>query len=329
MVTMFIRLSARITALAFLVIAHAHAGDEVRISGDSHQTSSSMMLESGAYREPGDAHACNEKPIHSKKVAVLGFALEQPKDAADIRHVSDGLALLLAKRLQGGGELVAHPLPRQTTQATLPRSELHDLWMNRGMQFAILVRMEDMAMQRAGQQSQWQSPFGPSYHNGKRGLAATLYIYDTLTGQVITSIPYQRTISGSEFFSPARNVLSAEFIDSAYGQGIEAMMTAFSEAISASLNCLPFMARVIDTRHGEVVMDAGRLHGLKAGDRLVIHRQRQTLQKHDAPHGEGRLESPVATITLTEVQPDMATGTLDPGSAFDAIRPGDIARADR
>jgi len=320
----------RIGALACLLsilVLPVHAGEDVRISGESRQDASGVVLESGAYREGSEITVCAERPFYRKKLAVFGFVLEQPRDAADLQHVSDGMAQMFKKRLQANGEWLIRLLPEQTTRKNLPRSELHDLWMNRGIQFALLVRMEDMSMQRAGQHTRFQFPSGVPLHNGKRGLAATLYIHDTLTGELIASIPYVRTVPDSDFNAPALNLLSAEFAESEYGQAVESMLDEFGRIVAEALSCIPFMARVIEARQGEVVLDAGHLNGLKAGDNLLIHHQQRMLGRIEGPHGEGRIESPIASITLTRVQPNIATGIIEPNSSFDVIRPGDIARA--
>jgi len=304
----------------------AQAEAPLRISGNSQLTPSGLVIESGAYREGSEASECADPPLYRKKLAILGFTLEQPKDAADIMHVSDGLVLLFQKRLRENTRFDTHAFPLRQPQRGLPQNEVHGLWLKRGIQFAVQIRMEDMGMQQAGQKSRFQNPFGETYHNGSRGLAATLELYDTLTGQLITTFPYATSISGSEFYQPPINVLSQEFLSSNYGEGIHRMLEQFSNTLNESLKCLPFAARIIDIREDEVVIDAGRLHGLKAGDRLAVYHQRQTVKKPDAPDDEGKLESPVASIILSSVQSDLATGIVVPGSALESVSKGDIAR---
>jgi hypothetical protein len=309
----------------FLAITIAHAEDGVRLSGETYQGRNGQVLESGALREGNDELSCAHKALYRKKIAILDFPLQQPRDAADLRHVSDGLALLLEKRLRSN--FVTQTFPWRKAPHDLPQSELHRLWLNRGFQFAIYARMEDMAMLYAGQTSRFQSPLGPSFHKGKRGLVATLHIHDLLTGQLISTVPYATTVSGSDYFSQPVSILGQEFLTSSYGQNVQTMLDEFASQVDESLRCLPFMTRIIDVRGEEIILDAGRLHGLKAGDRLLVHHQRETILKSDAPYGEGKVESPIATLTLTEVQPDMAVGLIEPGSAIGRVTKGDIARA--
>ncbi len=319
------RLSSALAITLLTLAATSHAEDAIRFGGESYRTPAGMVFESGAYRDGSEDGACVRESFYRKKIAILDFPLEQPRDAADLRRVSDGLALLFDKRLRTAFD--THAFPRSQATLQLPQSELHALWLNRSIQFSVYARMEDMAVLHAGQRSRFQSPLGPSYDSGERGLVANLYIHDNLTGKVIATFPYAATIDGSGSFGQPVSILGREFLGSAYGQGIQAMLDAFTPQVEEALRCLPFMARIIDVRGDQVVLDAGRLHGLKSGDRLVVHHQHDTVRKPDAPEGEVPLERPVATLTLTEVQPDVAVGVVDPDSARGRLRKGDIARA--
>lgn len=319
------RLSSALAAALLGLAAASHAEDAIRFGGESHRTPAGMVFESGAYRDGSEGGACARESLYRKKIAILGFPLEQPRDTTDLRRVSDGLAILFDKRLRAAFD--THTFPRSKVTFELPQNELHALWINRSIQFSVYAGMEDMAVLYAGQRSRFQNPLGQNYSSGKRGLVATLYIHDNLTGKVIAAFPYAATIDDSDYNNQPLSILSREFLESAYGQALQAMLDEFALRLEETLRCLPFMVQIIDVRGDQIILDAGRLHGLKAGDQLVVYHQHDTVLKPEAPEGEVRLERPIATLTLTEVQPNVAVGILEPNSANGQLSKGDIARA--
>ncbi|WP_374039809.1 FlgT C-terminal domain-containing protein [Massilia sp. Dwa41.01b] len=90
------------------------------------------------------------------------------------------------------------------------------------------------------------------------------------------------------------------------------------------------MAKVVQVQGERIFIDAGSTSSVAPGDQLVVYRAdtRQQVYGADPLVPLGTVETPVGTVTIVQVQPGFAIGTVTPPAAARQVSAGDMVRFD-
>lgn len=151
------------------------------------------------------------------------------------------------------------------------------------------------------------------------------FVHDGMTGAMIARHRVLETAAGDVRIGGGHSFGSAAFTASSYGQAIARALASAANLIAADLEHLPFMAKIIDVSGKRVYIDAGGTSLLAPGDQLVVFHRGPALYG-DGAASCGPAETPVATLSITEVQPTFAAAEVDPSAVAPAIASGDLVR---
>lgn len=288
-----------------------------------------------------------------KTVAVTRFYMAVPQQGADIADFDIGIAHEMARRLQSSGRYITHvtdamPFPLQHTEFThdpdgsISPDRVKDIASQVGSQFVVTGRILDAGATKgltpfvghtstlnAGQGALFPLPFadlavGLARQPSHRRLAVELLVYDGLSGTLVGRQRFTTETGGSVTVGRDKPVGSAAFFRTRYGAATDAILGAMVKASEKDLDCLPFMARVIQIDHGRAIIDGGTTAGLRPGDKLTAFRQAGGAVMGLNNEVLGWTERPAATLVIQQVQPRFAVGELSPGNTD--LQPGDIVR---
>lgn len=153
----------------------------------------------------------------------------------------------------------------------------------------------------------------------RRSVGIDVFVHDGFTGALLFQHRYTESILGDVSLPSGYTVGSDRFESSPAGHAISEIIQQASDDIRQLFGCYPFSARVAQASGDRVTIAAGAQDKLKAGDRLMVYSAGFT---HNA--GMGFRES-LGILTLTDVGPTMASGTMDSGHGV--VRSGDWVRS--
>lgn len=162
----------------------------------------------------------------------------------------------------------------------------------------------------------------------RRRFEVEIFVHDGLTGALISHHRLDRAMEGEVKVGNDKPFGSAAFFATDYGRNVDWVMQALTKAILADLEPVPFTARIVRISGGKIFLDAGASSLLAPGDKLVAYR------KKDEPaviglsmNAEyGMPEAPVATVSITQVQPLFSIGELSLDAKSVNLRVGDLVR---
>ncbi|MGB2131565.1 MAG: flagellar assembly protein T N-terminal domain-containing protein [Marinobacterium sp.] len=293
------------------------------------------------------AQGCKDsrpETAYHKSVAVTHFPLERPGDArhGQLEGVQQSLATLLAYELKRSstfnaldvGELNIIGAPDQAPVRILPEGALttaleHSEQHN--VQYLVSGVIRSLAPHHATGPRESnvlldlyrQVDYEERYH--KRDFVLDLFIHDAFTGTLQHQQRYHMTADWTADSHAKVGFGTPEYWNQPYGKQTRSLIRAISNDIQLQLTCEPFKARITRTRDREVWINAGHLDGLKAGDQLSVYRRFTHYGLDNRLRYE--LENTGYSLTLRELQPDLARGALELPAAGLNIQRDDIVIA--
>jgi hypothetical protein len=163
-----------------------------------------------------------------------------------------------------------------------------------------------------------------------RRIEIAFYVHDGLTGVLLAQRRALVEQVGERRIGRDKPFGSASFAATPFGGAILRALDEGIAGIKADIAALPFMARVVQVQGERIVIDAGSTSSVAPGDQLVVYRAdpRQQVYGADPLAPLGTVETPVGTISIVQVQPGFAIGTVTPPAAAKQVSAGDMVRFD-
>ncbi|ABZ75985.1 conserved hypothetical protein [Shewanella halifaxensis HAW-EB4] len=156
-----------------------------------------------------------------------------------------------------------------------------------------------------------------------RNFQIRVSLFHGISGEKIWSQQYSQAAEWEFLRQQTVNSNSENFWGSEYGQAIDQVLAEVSRDIDSSLNCRPLLGQVVSRQTDRIILNLGRRHGIRVGDKLQLVLQQNMPDRLDnmrAVAGKSK-----ATITIDQVTEESATAVLDGMAASLNIQINDLA----
>ncbi len=264
---------------------------------------------------------------YKKKIVATAFKVQQTLQVEDIDDIWNGFPKELLRRLESTRKFLPRAskfsLPADTRGLTAePDAEqVKQLASLNESQFVVSGVILD-----AGSTTD-RAWFGLS-ESKKRRFEVEVFVHDGLTGALVSHHRLQRAIEGEIKVGGDKPFGSAAFFATDFGKSVDDVMQSLTKAILTDLEPVPFTARIVRISGDKIFLDAGASSSLAPGDKLVAYRKKDESAvvglTVNAEYGVP--EAPVATLSITQVQPLFSIGELSMESKNIHLRVGDLVR---
>lgn len=291
---------------------------------------------------------------YKKKIAVTRFHTTNSLQVEDITDIWNAYPLELLRRLASRGGVLAI----NTASSLLPdgnqanpdspanRALIRHIAEQTGSQLVIsgIILDAGSGAETLRPYAGWQGSEGgrrfelglpwPSLSVGikpeasERRLDVEIFLHDGLTGALIARHHHGALAKGRVMVGRDKAFASTAFFATPFGQALEQTLNSQVDAISNDLECLPFVANIVRIDGKRIFLDAGGTSDLAPGDKLTVYRRNPSapVTGFSSAAALGIPETPVTTLTLTQVQPLFAVGDLATDPAKVNVQIGDVAR---
>ena len=276
-----------------------------------------------------------------KNVAITAFPLENPAQAnlGGLRNIESIIASQIANRLNqqpnifalNAGHLRVHQdlstaATRQLDDGTL--TTMMDNTQQLDAQYIVAGVIRDLSMLSPGvvQEKNWlvDTYNRLDYKSDKhlRHFSIEVFIYDGFSGTLLEQMSYETQGMWNLDNSTKTGFATPAFLQSDYGQKIDQLLNSAAHDLSQSLRCFPFSARITRAENSDIWINAGKSSGLRRGDRLAIYRK--SMFYNPTGNSTTELTNTRFTLTITDIQPTSAHGTMNASASQENIQPDDI-----
>jgi len=264
---------------------------------------------------------------YKKKIVVTPFRVRRSPQLDDVDDIATRLPQELLRRMGAGGKFLgkesAYVISPGANGPSIDTAAVRRIASLYESQFVVSGEILD-----AGNYEQ------PAYYGlikkDARRIEIAFYVHDGLTGVLLARRTALVEQVGERRVGRDKPFGSASFAATPFGGAILRALDEGIAAISADIAALPFMAKVVQVQGERIFIDAGSTSSVTPGDQLVIYRldPRQQVYGADPLAPLGTVESPVGTLSIVQVQPGFAIGTVTPPSAARQVSAGDMVRFD-
>ncbi|MCJ8302348.1 flagellar assembly protein T N-terminal domain-containing protein [Shewanella sp.] len=185
-------------------------------------------------------------------------------------------------------------------------------------QYVLLPEIIDISTDPAESQM-----LGLWHSDPMRQFRIRLSLYHGISGEQIWSDSY--TTSSPWEFERQETVPSnnQRFWASAYGKSIDKVLANVVEDIDSTLSCRPVLGQVVARQHDRVILNLGRRHGIRVGDKFQLILQQNINDRFDRMRviaGKSRAE-----IKIDQVTEKTATAILVDKNASYNVQINDLA----
>jgi len=263
---------------------------------------------------------------YRKKVAVLGFAVNNLLDAVDVPTIGQRYPQELARSLSSDQFVVVDSssarLFEQTANDDLTtpvRQQVVTLAGNLGVQTLVSGRILDLSVNTP------RNLVTRMVQGISRQVDMELAVYDGLSGVLIASERFTGLAKGPMDMT-YRN-MGSDFWASNFGQTLQTMMDQQATLIGTALSCLPMQAIITHVDQQGIHFDAGADALLRPGDRLEVIKLVPLAPRGGPMGGDIYQEKRQGSLTVSTVYPNRAVGVLDKKVPQNRLNRGDIVRA--
>ncbi|MFC5078296.1 hypothetical protein VTH8203_04211 [Vibrio thalassae] len=155
-----------------------------------------------------------------------------------------------------------------------------------------------------------------------RQFAMDMSVYDGKTGHEIFQHNY-RDIAQWPFAKTSKvDTKSARFWTSTYGEMMQKVSRNIMLDLEAEISCKMTLPEIVASYGNKVTIDLGRVHGVKAGDRLQLWHTGSFIDQNGLPRN--RVTQSDITLTVSRVYENDAEATVDQPSLANSIQIGDV-----
>ncbi len=262
---------------------------------------------------------------YKRKITSTLFSIRNLSQTQDIDNIALELPRELLRRLEDSNNFLVkateYGAPAGSNDTTQSNNDVRRISALHGSQFVVSGEVID-----AG-----NSVKDSFFRSGKRWLEVDFMIHDGLTGSLLARHRLSRSVEGDTTVGRNKPFGSASFFSTNFGQAINSMMTEAAKLIPKDIEQIPFSARVIRVSENKIYIDAGSTSLIEPGDSLVAYSLKKEIIYTNALASNNAVETetPMASISMIQVQPLFSIGTLAPGSGDVQIKVGDIVRFDK
>ncbi len=249
---------------------------------------------------------------YRKRVAVLQFTLADPRQGADLPGIERAWARALVQRLMESGHYLAVDGSDYRLTPQADPEAVAALARRLGVQFLVAGSLHDLG-------------FSGRWLRRARHAEVELFVYDGLSGSLLARHRLSERVLGARPFPVATTPFSLPaFATHPYGAALTRLLHRQGELLHQDLSPLPFSARVVAVEGDTVTFDAGATANVQPGDLLMTYRLDPQPVRDLSGRFLGYRETPVAALTVRQVQPRFALGELEQATV--PLYPGDIIR---
>jgi hypothetical protein len=264
---------------------------------------------------------------YKKKLAAVPFVVRKSTVSDDIDDIGKGFAGELMRRLDDSNKFLTkrstYTLPPNAAGPSEDREAIVHLATMYDSQFLIAGEIIDAGTGEVGGVLGW-------FKHTQRRFEAQVFVYDGSTGTLIARHRVEQSAIGDIAVGRDKVFAGTSFMATNYGKAISAAIDASAALIVHDLENIPFTARVIRIADDKLVIDAGGTSLIAPGDKLVAYRLHKELpvMSYGSDAQFGITESPVATVSIVQVQPQFSICALPANSKAGQMEIGDLVRFD-
>jgi hypothetical protein len=264
---------------------------------------------------------------YKKKLVVTPFHVRRSPQLDDVDDIATRLPQELLRRMTAGGSF----LGKESPYVISPGSSGPSADTAAVRRIAAMYESQFVVSGEIVDASNFDKPayFGLVNKDARR-IEIAFYVHDGLTGVLLARHTALVEQVGERRVGRDKPFGSASFAATPFGGAILRALDEGIAGITADIAALPFMAKVVQVQGERIVIDAGSASSVAPGDQLVIYRAdpRQQVYGADPLAPLGTVETPVGTISIVQVQPGFAIGTVTPPAAAKQVSAGDMVRFD-
>lgn len=266
---------------------------------------------------------------YKKKTAVLGFSLQVPEQSniGGLNNIERGLSSQLSQRLKERDELVVYEQSQVAIHADLRNAPSHyteqltltqaaNYAKQTGVQFVVsgVVRNLSLEASESLSTSYWAKLKRLAQRtNQARHFVVDLFIHDGVSGAIVWQKQFSAVGAWQADLADKIGFESPAFLNEEYGQEVAKLISSMAQGVAEQIHCQPFMTRISRVEGKTLHFSSGARSGIRPGDKLSLYR---TANFYDSDRLAGiDLESVKTALTVSQVHPDFASGTVsvDPG----------------
>jgi hypothetical protein len=264
---------------------------------------------------------------YKKKIVVTPFHVRRSPQLDDVDDIAIRLPQELLRRMTASGKF----LGKESPYVISPGSNGPSADTAAVRRIASMYESQFVVSGEIVDAGNFDKPayYGLINKNARR-IEIEFFVHDGLTGVLLARRTALVEQVGERRVGRDKPFGSASFAATPFGGAILRALDEGVAAISADIAALPFMARVVQVQGERIVIDAGSTASVAPGDQLVIYRldPRQQVYGADPLVPLGTVETPVGTLSIVQVQPGFAIGTVTPPATARQVSAGDMVRFD-
>ncbi len=255
---------------------------------------------------------------YRKKIAVLQFDVEHRNHIHDLTNIEQEMGRELLRRLEARGGFLGIDASQYLVSSTRPGLRFDDprvytsLAEKVGAQVILSGIIRDMGV-------------NDGLIQDSRNIEIEIFLHDGLSGARISRHRFSEKVAGAAFFDKPQSLFSnASFFTTAFGVSLNRILDRQIEMLEKDLEQIPFTARIVRIQGRKIYFNAGRTSQVAVGDMLMTYRLDPQALSGRSDRFLGYEETPIATLAITQVQPQFAVGELEIESAD--LYAGDLVR---
>jgi len=258
---------------------------------------------------------------YRKKIAAIQFDVLNRSDIYDVPDIERELPRELLRRLDNSGNFITHDATQYLVSTLHPglrfdKPEVYKMIAEKtGAQIILSGQIRDLHVDKG-------------FFQNKRQLEIEIYLHDGISGSRIARHRFSETVANVSYYKDQQALFSnAGFYQSVFGQVVDRVLNSQVELVQDDLKQIPFSARIIKINGQKIFFDAGASSLVNIGDVLMSFRL--DVDALTSSNGEyfGYMETPVASVSVEQVQPQFAVGKVEIKNA--KLSAGDLIRFGR
>lgn len=269
---------------------------------------------------------------YKKKVAILGFDIENPHQVVDLGSIHREIPRDLAQRINRSSFVVVdashEKSPNINTHVDIDiPSYIRHIAKKHNSQFVVSGVINDAGHVEANKTllGKIKSAIPGKKLEKQRALAMTVTIFDGATGAIVDESHYQGGAKDQLSMIAKKPVFSNDNKEGFYAHLLDNYLSHQSTWVADTLTCLPMQASVTSVSGSAITFATGTESLIVPGDTLKLLRRIQLQHTLD---GEPRYRyEENGNVVITQVYPNGALARFSGGSPPYQVNQGDIVQA--